>query len=355
MPTVLFICAVGGHGGPVASLRDILPGLSHVRRVCMGPFSEFTLPHLGALCEHILPMTRPRGAGGVWAAVRQVRAAIRAERPDVVFANGLTEAAVVALALTGLGSLGSTPVVVWVHNYETPALTEPTAGFVRRKRYRFYAVSQLAADLATGAGLTDRVELIPNPLADDIIAEPVPGEGPVRVSYLGTDRHYKGFDWLAPVIERLRDLPITWRLHLPNSGRPVWEPMDRLLKDPGLDIRIVGRVQPVSLAYAEADVVFIPSRQESFCRVASEAMANGVPVVASALSPLRGLLGANEAGRLVRPGDLDGYAAALRELVCDQAVRRELGEAGRQRAASYQVDGVLAQWRAAIDGAISGA
>lgn len=351
MATVLFICAVGGHGGPIASLRDILPGLASHRRVCMGPFSEFTLPHLEPLCDSILDMTRPRGLGGVARAVMQVRRAIRRERPDVIFANGLTEVAVTALALTALGELGSTPVVVWVHNYETPALTEPTAAFVRRKDFRFYAVSELAADLAKHAGLTDQVTLIPNPLADGIVAEPIPGEGRVRVSYLGTDRHYKGFDWVAPVIERLRDLPITWRLHLPNTGRPVWQEMDRLLADPELDIRVLGRVQPVSKAYAEADVVFIPSRQESFCRVASEAMANGVPVVASALSPLRGLLGNDEAGRLVSPGDLDGYADAIRALVRSEALRKKLGDTGRERAASYEVDGVIEQWRNAIEDA----
>lgn len=349
MATVLFVCAVGGHGGPVASLRDILPGLAGHRRVCIGPFSDYSLPVLRQLCEDVLPMPRPRGARACAAAISRVRRAIKTQRPDVVFANGLTEAAVVSVALTALGTLGSTPVVVWVHNFELPALTEPTAGFLKRKDFRFFAVSELAAGLVRQAGLAEHVEIVPNPLPDDVVATPVPATERVRVAYLGTDRRYKGFDYLAPVIQQLRDLPITWRLHLPNSGRPGWEAMEALLEDPGLDVRVLGRVSPVSRAYAQADIVFVPSRQESFCRVVSESMVNGVPVVASALEPIRELVGPDEAGRLVPSGDIDGYAAALRTLVGDAGLRARLGAAGRERAARYQPEGIQARWRAVID------
>jgi glycosyltransferase involved in cell wall biosynthesis len=348
MPTILFICAVGGHGGPVASLRDILPGFTGYRRLCMGPFDPRTHALMASVCDGVVPMERPRGAKAVFRAVRQLRQAIREHEPALLFANGLTEVVISALALTALGRHGDTPVVVWVHNYESPSLSAPASGFVRRKRFTFHAVSRLAASLAPAAGMQGEAVLIPNPLSEEVMTGPPAPSDRVRIGFLGTDRPYKGFDFLPGVIERLRDHPVTWNLFLPHLDKPQWRPMEPLLDDPGLDVRIRGRVSPVSEAYADCDVIFIPSRQESFCRVASEAMVNGRPVVASALSPLCDLLGDDEAGFLVPVGDLDGYATALARLVDDPALRARMAEAGRRRAAPFAVDGIRARWREAV-------
>ncbi|MBA2336404.1 MAG: glycosyltransferase family 4 protein, partial [Acidimicrobiia bacterium] len=83
------------------------------------------------------------------------------------------------------------------------------------------------------------------------------------------------------------------------------------------------------------DIVWVPSRSESFCRVAAEAMMNGIAVVASDIPPLRQLLGDDEAGLLYSTEDPAAAAAALRRLVADPDLRRRLGEAGRVRADAY--------------------
>ncbi|MBX5443401.1 MAG: glycosyltransferase family 4 protein, partial [Solirubrobacteraceae bacterium] len=80
----------------------------------------------------------------------------------------------------------------------------------------------------------------------------------------------------------------------------------------GADVRFAGRVDAAALAElrAAASVALVPSRAaETFGLVAAEAMAAGLPVVASRAGALEELVG--DAGELVRPGDAAALAAAL--------------------------------------------
>ena len=138
-----------------------------------------------------------------------------------------------------------------------------------------------------------------------------------------------------------------------RPGHPVWTRLQPLLADPSLDIEVIGKVSPVSLAYAEADLVIVPSRQESFCRVAAEAMANRIPVIATGLSPIRNLLGDDEAGILVDKDDVQGFAAALDRLVPDAELRRTMGEAGLIRSKRYALEIVQQAWVDTIDETIA--
>jgi glycosyltransferase involved in cell wall biosynthesis len=72
-------------------------------------------------------------------------------------------------------------------------------------------------------------------------------------------------------------------------------------------------------------------------------MANGIPVVASDLPTLRGLVGDDEAGLLVPPGDVSAAAAAIRELAGDPERRARMGEAGRRRVKQYEPGPIAAQ------------
>ncbi|MBX5473681.1 MAG: glycosyltransferase family 4 protein, partial [Thermoleophilia bacterium] len=73
---------------------------------------------------------------------------------------------------------------------------------------------------------------------------------------------------------------------------------------------------------------------ESFGIVLLEAMAAGIPVVASAIDGYRAVL-PEEAGRLVPPGDAAALATALADLLGDAELRRRMGEAGRRESARY--------------------
>ena len=79
-----------------------------------------------------------------------------------------------------------------------------------------------------------------------------------------------------------------------------------------------------------ARAVLLPVVSEAAGLPAIEALACGTPVVASAVGPLPGLIGA--AGLLVEPGDADRLAVALTTIWADDAVHATIAEAAASRA-----------------------
>jgi glycogen synthase len=84
--------------------------------------------------------------------------------------------------------------------------------------------------------------------------------------------------------------------------------------------------------YGEAEVAVVPSLYEGFSLPAVEAMACGVPVVATTGGALPEVVGRDgETGLLVRPDDPGALAAAIGRLLDDPGLRARLGGAGRHR------------------------
>jgi glycosyltransferase involved in cell wall biosynthesis len=97
-------------------------------------------------------------------------------------------------------------------------------------------------------------------------------------------------------------------------------------------VRLLGERGDVPELLADADVFLLASRSEGLPLSVIEAMAAGLPVVASDVGGLRELVRDGETGTLVPPGDPAALANALRPLVADRELRRCFGSAGRERA-----------------------
>ncbi|MGF1452925.1 MAG: glycosyltransferase family 4 protein, partial [Opitutales bacterium] len=83
--------------------------------------------------------------------------------------------------------------------------------------------------------------------------------------------------------------------------------------------------------YQEADIFALPSSGEGFGLVYLEAMARGLPCIASTAGAATEVVLDGECGRCIPNGDVTALTAALHELVQHPELRRRLGEAGRQR------------------------
>ena len=213
--------------------------------------------------------------------------ALRAHKPDIVFANGLTEAAAATLALAGLRQ--PPRLAVWVHNTSVPSITRAVGPLIRRRRGAWAAVSDWAADLAESSLGDVGCTVIPNPISSNVVgARSSYPDDRIRIGYFGSDRAHKGFDLLPTVIEQMAEEPVVWRLYTwPVVDQPAW-PRVRALEELGL-IEHVRSLSDVGEGYGAVDIVFVPSLIESFCRVVVEANLNGLPVVASDLPPIRQL------------------------------------------------------------------
>jgi D-inositol-3-phosphate glycosyltransferase len=91
----------------------------------------------------------------------------------------------------------------------------------------------------------------------------------------------------------------------------------------------------LSTYYRAADVVVVPSRSESFGLVALEAMACGVPVVASAVGGLLSLVDHGDTGFLVPDRDPDQFAAAISAILGDPLLAEQMSRAAAKRAKQY--------------------
>jgi glycosyltransferase involved in cell wall biosynthesis len=101
----------------------------------------------------------------------------------------------------------------------------------------------------------------------------------------------------------------------------------------GLDdtVRFLGRVDDVATLLAAADLMVMPSYREGLGVAALEAMAAGVPVIASRVGGLPEAVEDGESGILVPPGDVAALAAAIGRLAADRTLARRLGDHGAAR------------------------
>jgi glycosyltransferase involved in cell wall biosynthesis len=157
---------------------------------------------------------------------------------------------------------------------------------------------------------------------------------------------------LVPLLEALAKLRTERHADLVVIGKPradsrVNETIARL----GLDgvVRFVSGVTDERLVelYAEATVAVVPSLYEGFSLPAVEAMACGVPLVATTGGALPEVVGrSEETGLLVPPGDQNALALALGRVLDDPALAARLSSAGRRRVLDRFT------WRACAEGTI---
>jgi glycosyltransferase involved in cell wall biosynthesis len=118
------------------------------------------------------------------------------------------------------------------------------------------------------------------------------------------------------------------------ENRQYLDELRRLVAAAGLDERVVfaGHQEDIEAVFRSIDVLAHAADREPFGRVLVEAMAQRVPVVASADGGVPEIVQEGETGFLVPPGDVDAMAARVLRLIRDPGLRRRLGAAGRDRA-----------------------
>jgi glycosyltransferase involved in cell wall biosynthesis len=87
--------------------------------------------------------------------------------------------------------------------------------------------------------------------------------------------------------------------------------------------------------YAKADLFVLPSRRESFGLVLAEAMAAGLPVIATQVGAIPEVVKDGETGILVPPEDPSALANAVSDLLDHPRVMKDMGTRGRERAEKH--------------------
>lgn len=156
---------------------------------------------------------------------------------------------------------------------------------------------------------------------------------------------------ISRLVRAFGSVDSSWRLVLAGSaGFGAGEILREIEQSPARErILVPGYVTARELAdwYAKAELFAFPSLDEGFGMPVLEAMANGVPVIASNRSAIPEVAG--DAARLVDPENEDELASALRTLTKDQTLRTDLTVKGRLRAKEFTWEKASAQTRDCYD------
>ncbi len=204
---------------------------------------------------------------------------------------------------------------------------------------RYLAVSrEIAAELVDRLGWpAEKVEVVYNAVdAERVAVAPPPG---LREQLAGTETRalvltparldaQKGHETL---LEAAAEVPgATFVLAGEGPKRAALEARVAQL-GLGERVRFLGRREDVPALLAACDVFCLPSLYEGSSLAVLEAMAAGIPVVSSAIGGTEELIEDGRSGLLVAPGDAAGLAAALRRLLGDADLRRDLAARARER------------------------
>lgn len=232
------------------------------------------------------------------------------------------------------------------------AHSRPIFGKFFRRLDSLIAVSGAAYDFAYRLFPGD-YRIIPNGVdlsrfgRDRQLGEDDPNRPPT-ILFVGRLDKRKGFQTLLEAYFRLKpDYP---RLHLQvvgPFGLREYTPYQKEAEARHVTgIEFVGYVSPERLPafYHQADIFCAPSLGcESFGIVLLEAMAAGLPVVASNIAGYRTVLSDGQEGRLIPPGQPECLAEVLRQLLNQPQQRQEMGQQGRLKASLYSWDHIVDQ------------
>lgn len=222
--------------------------------------------------------------------------------------------------------------------YKRPAQAAYHALWVRgveaaniRCANRVVAVSRYTAEVARKAFGPLDIEVIHNGVDTDFftpVARSSPNK-PFRLLYVGNWSRLKGVDLLAPILTQLgQGFELVYTAD--RNSRHTHFPLPS-------NCRNLGRLDRDALreAYRHADALIFPSRLEGFGLVAVEAMACGLPVIASAATSLLEVVTHGESGWLCPLDMVAAFATAARELARKPELWHMMRNAARKRATEH--------------------
>ena len=343
-PRVLFVVTLAEVGGVASYSAQLLPGLVEDFDVTVaasgdGPLRE-SAESLGIPYVALRHMRRDLSPARDVAAVAELYRLMRRRRIDIVHAHS-SKAGILARTAAFLARV---PVRLFtVHGWAFAAYTgSASRAFriaeraVRPLTTTIISPSHHVRELGIDAGTCDPVRSVVIPNAVDVSSYPsrVGRDGPPRLLSVGRLAHPKDFSTLIRAVGTIREIPSLTRI---AGDGPDREALGHEIRDLGLDDRLelMGTRSDVPQLLGESEIFVLSSASECLPMSIIEAMAAGLPVVASDVGGVGELVLHERTGLLVPPGDAVALGVALARLLDDTDLRERLGRESARRAREH--------------------
>jgi glycosyltransferase involved in cell wall biosynthesis len=290
---------------------------------------------------------------------------VRRWRPDVILAFFGVPAGMVALWIRILYKL---PYVVSMRGGDVPGfrpydfatyhrIIAPLLRKVWRRSAALVANSRGLKELAQAFDSRFPIQVIPNGVDLKRFAPPLHRQwSPPRLLFVGRLVYQKGLDILLPALSELKHLP--WELTVVGDG-----PYRGALKKAALALGISERINftgwqhndNLVRQYQAANIFVFPSRHEGMPNVVLEAMACGLPVIATSIAGNEELITHGKTGLLVPPEDSINLMEALSALLSNPELCKQIGGASRKRVGQHFAWGSVAKQYIELLNSVTGA
>ena len=339
----------GGAGNASAHIAQQLARMGHETTVVTSRFQNLpALEQDGKLTIHRIPALRRRPDRS--GALEQVIFILFASfwtlrmvphiRPNATLAFFGVPSGMVALLL---GKLFKIPYVVSLRGGDVPGfrpydfhvyhkILGPFLRIVWKNASAVVANSNGLRDLACAFDPRFEIPIIPNGVdLDQYSTNEREWQFP-RLLSVGRLVHQKGFDLGIRALAGLKHLD--WQWQIVGDG-PQMDALKALATEYGLNDRVIFRGwqsrEELVQCYKQSNIFLFPSRHEGMPNAVLEAMASGLPVVASRIAGNEELVVHNETGILVESENVEMLRNALQELLPNPSLRQNMGVASHRR------------------------
>jgi glycosyltransferase involved in cell wall biosynthesis len=334
--------STGGIGQHVASLARGLHATGCEVLVC-GPAATDDLFGFTASGVAFVPVEIPANPGAQDAgAIRQLRSALASRPIDVVHAHGLRAGFVAGLARPGV------PLVVTWHNAVlAKGLRGQASALVERIVARTATLTLGASDdlVARAQALGARHARL-GAVAAPTLAPAKRGRSAVRAEFrlrpetplilsVGRLHPQKRYDLLVDASARWRELNPAPVVVVAGSG-PSYMSLAQRSSERHAPFSLLGRRTDVPDLLCGADLAVVTSDWEARQLFAQEALTAGVPLIATAVGGVPGLV--DDAAMLIPPGDVDALDNAVRQMLGDPRLRADYAARGPVQAATWPTE-----------------
>jgi len=343
MKTILHVIDTTGPGGAETVFIDLVSNLSRNKYRPVVVIRGKGWVH-DTLCESgVDPVVMDAKGSFNWRYLSRLVSLIRREKVDLVHSHLLGSNVYGSIA----GMIARKPVVATFHGSVDIAEQE------RLKGLKFSAINAGASTIVTVSAslrndILDRTSLRAgkirviyngiktadylNPRSDRLRREYGWPSEDIIIGSLGNLRPSKAYDVLVQAANLLKDSPREYRFLIAGQGKSgLYDELLQLRNELGLQdsVHFPGFVDRPAEFLSGLDMYLLSSRSEGFSIATIQAMAAGLPVVATRSGGPEEIITHGENGWLVEPGNPHAIADALEMLAADNVLCRSLSMAGK--------------------------